>query len=167
MGIISVLILFLVFALGLRYEAVIGALALISSDIFETLVKILVNRPRPSPDLVRVFTTIHQPSFPSGHVLTYSVLFGYLFFLAYSLLTRSTLRTTLLIVFGSLIILIGPSRVYLGEHWSSDVLGGYLLGSIWLILTIWVYRRFKNPGKSLSVSVPDGHQDPLKFFQNL
>ncbi len=39
-----------------------------------------------------------------------------------------------------MIVLIGPSRMFLGEHWASDVLGGYLLGSLTLSLTIFFYR---------------------------
>jgi len=39
-----------------------------------------------------------------------------------------------------LIVLIGPSRVFLGAHWASDVVGGYLIGTIWLILLILAYR---------------------------
>ena len=41
----------------------------------------------------------------------------------------------------ALIVLIGPSRVFLGAHWASDVIGGYLIGTIWLIHLIIVYRR--------------------------
>ena len=51
-----------------------------------------------------------------------------------------------------IIILIGPSRVYLGDHWASDVLGGYLLGSSWLTLAVRAYLKLReqsNRGKYL------------------
>jgi undecaprenyl-diphosphatase len=45
-----------------------------------------------------------------------------------------------LVFLALLIALVGISRVYLGEHWPSDVFGAYLLGSLWLTLTVYVYR---------------------------
>jgi undecaprenyl-diphosphatase len=67
------------------------------------------------------------------------------------LLRKSWLRTLSLIVSGALILLVGASRVYLGQHWTSDVVGAYLLGSLALVLMIHVYRwgkrmKFFQPG---------------------
>jgi undecaprenyl-diphosphatase len=69
----------------------------------------------------------------------YIVFFGFIGFLAYSLLKPSLTRSLLLLFFGSLIALVGISRVYLGEHWASDVLGSYLLGSVTLVAIIQFY----------------------------
>ena len=66
--------------------------------------------------------------------------FGFIVFLAFSLLKPSVKRTLILVLFGSLIVLIGISRIYLGQHWASDVLGAYLLGSLTLIAAIFFYR---------------------------
>jgi len=68
---------------------------------------------------------------------------GFVGFLAYTLLKRSWVRTALLTVIGIGIALMGPSRIYLGHHWFSDVLGAYVLGSLWLALSIKFYRRGK------------------------
>jgi undecaprenyl-diphosphatase len=90
--------------------------------------------------LVHVVQQLNDPSFPSGHVLLYTAFFGFLLFLAYMLLKPSFSRTFLLVILGSLVALVGLSRIYLGNHWASDVTGAYLLGSLWLALSVAIYR---------------------------
>jgi membrane-associated phospholipid phosphatase len=99
-----------------------------------------VHRPRPGADIVNVLQQLNDFSFPSGHVLTYTAFFGFLFFLGYTLLKPSFARTVLLAILGSLVALIGISRIYVGDHWASDVIGAYLLGSLWLALSVYIYR---------------------------
>jgi undecaprenyl-diphosphatase len=70
--------------------------------------------------------------------------YGFLWFLIYTLLKRSWLRTLLLILLSTLIALVGISRIYLGQHWASDVLGAYLLGSLCLVAEIELYRWGKS-----------------------
>jgi undecaprenyl-diphosphatase len=88
---------------------------------------------------VNVFAKLSSYSFPSGHVMFYLGFFGFIWFLAFTLLKPSLKRSLLLVFFGILIVLIGVSRVYLGEHWPSDVLGSYLLGSLTLAALIQFY----------------------------
>ena len=105
-----------------------------------TLVKLAVQRPRPSIDLVDVIRELSTSTFPSGHVLTFTSLCGFLAFLAYTLLKPSRSRTGLLITCSVLIVLMGLSRIYQGHHWFSDVMGAYLLATLWLAISIWAYR---------------------------
>lgn len=133
-------IVLLLFALGLRWEAVTALIASPGGTTVGVLFKFVVHRPRPTPDIVNVVEQLSSYSFPSGHVLFYTAFFGYLFFLTFTLLRRSWLRVVLLILLGALIALVGPSRMYLGQHWFSDVLGGYLLGGLWLLVTVRIYR---------------------------
>jgi undecaprenyl-diphosphatase len=79
-------------------------------------------------------------SYPSGHVVSYVCLYGFLFFLVYALVTRSWQRTAVLCLLGLLVGLVGISRIHLGHHWASDVLGGYALGTAYLLLLVEAYR---------------------------
>jgi membrane-associated phospholipid phosphatase len=130
----------LLFALGLRWEAIPALVAAAGATGLGALVKLAVHRPRPGANLVNVVQQLNDPSFPSGHVLLYTAFFGFLIFLAYTLLKPSWGRTVLFVILGSLVVLIGLSRIYVGDHWASDVTGAYLLGSLWLALTIAIYR---------------------------
>ena len=142
--IISALIILLIYMLGLHWEALVTAIAAIFTPLVNVLVKQLVARARPTVDLVHVFKILDSYSFPSGHVMFYVGFFGFLWFLAYTLLKHSILRIFLLFFLGSLVALIGVSRVYLGQHWASDVLGAYLLGGMILAGIIFLYRWGKN-----------------------
>lgn len=137
---VAVVPIVLIFVFGFRWEAVMAAFAGAGAQLVVAIVKFIVHRPRPSADLVLVAQQLNSFSFPSGHVLTYTALFGFMLFLAYTVLKPSFLRGLFIVVFGLLILLVGPSRIYLGGHWASDVLGAYLLGSLWLSLTVFVYR---------------------------
>jgi undecaprenyl-diphosphatase len=66
--------------------------------------------------------------------------FGFMWFLVYTLYKRSWRRTALLILLSVFIAFVGASRIYLGQHWPSDVLGAYLLGTLTLAAVIWFYR---------------------------
>ena len=103
--------------------------------------KLLLQRSRPDADVVRVSSELLDYSFPSGHTLLYVGFFGFLFYLAYTHLRRGPVRTTALVVLGALILLVGPSRVYLGHHWPSDVLASYALGLAYLVLLVRFYAR--------------------------
>jgi membrane-associated phospholipid phosphatase len=137
--IITGLIVVAIYGMGLHWEAVMALIAAVLSTGINLLVKDLVQRPRPTPDMTTVYATLTSYSFPSGHVMFYFSFFGFIWFLGYSLLKPSLKRTLLLVFFGSLIVLVGISRIYLGEHWASDVLGAYLLSSLTLVVIIQTY----------------------------
>jgi len=120
------------------------------------IVKLFVVRPRPSADLVHVFRDLsaYHDSFPAGHVMGNVAIMGFLVFLAIKVFKPMWLRVGIIVFLVPQIVLIGLSRIYEGEHWFSDVLGGYLLGSIWLVVTIYFYRwvktRFGSPKSQIS-----------------
>lgn len=137
--IITVLIIMLIYGFGLYWESIMALVAAIFSTAINVLVKDLIQRPRPTPNLVNVFATITDYSFPSGHVMFYIGFFGFIGFLVFSLLKPSLIRSFLLVFFGGLVVMVGASRIYLGQHWASDVLGAYLLGSLTLEAYIQIY----------------------------
>lgn len=127
----------------MKWEALMQIFANVGIGVVGLLIKIVVDRPRPTPDLINVMTTLDggKQSFPAGHVESYVAILGFLFNLSYTLLPKNSIsRWVELLVYGLMIALIGVSRVYVGEHWLSDVVGGYLLGGIWLWLTIRLYE---------------------------
>ena len=99
----------------------------------------LVGQPRPSADLVRVAGPIQLSGFPSGHVATFTAVFGFLAFLAYRRLRPSPWGWLAVALVAVLLVLMSFARIYAGQHWASDVLGGCLLGVLWLALSIRIY----------------------------
>ncbi|MGH9844426.1 MAG: phosphatase PAP2 family protein [Blastocatellia bacterium] len=120
-------------------EAFCLLVSAIGGWLINNTLKIIIGRPRPVVSLVEVYLEHPTRSFPSGHVVSYVALYGFLFYLIYMLAPRSLLRSALLAVLGLLVGLVGLSRVYLGAHWASDVIGGYLFGAVWLALIIHLY----------------------------
>jgi undecaprenyl-diphosphatase len=109
--------------------------------------KLLFASARPSADLVTVFHQWDTASFPSGHVVFYVCFFGFIFFLARERLTAdSWLPRIVMFVAAALILLVGISRVYVGEHWVSDLPGSYLLGVLWLTLSVKLYVASERSG---------------------
>jgi membrane-associated phospholipid phosphatase len=132
---------------GLRLEAVfVVGLSAMSLGI-NFLVKILVERPRPNSHFVDVFQAATGQSFPSGHVMAYLAFWGLLFSFGIILFRGARWWRILLLVVSALFVaLIGPSRIYLGDHWASDVLGAYLIGGVLLGIALWVYLKLKERG---------------------
>jgi undecaprenyl-diphosphatase len=114
------------------------------SALIGSLVKLIVNRPRPTTDLVQVLANETEASFPSGHVLFYTVFFGLLFVLL--IFTPKIPKAIRYLLQGASLFLIASvsfSRVYLGVHWVTDTVGGYLLGLIILVSFLYFYFRPK------------------------
>lgn len=140
---IAVATVVVLFLLGLRTEAAMLLVSAAGGAGLWFWLESFVDRPRPSPELVRVMTDLHSGSFPSGHVLNLMGIFGFLVYLAIVVLADVRWRAVVVVALGIPTLLVGVARVYAGAHWPSDVLGGYLIGGIWLGLTIQLYRWAK------------------------
>lgn len=106
--------------------------------IVNTVIKMLVCRPRPIDALMQV----DGYSFPSGHSTGAVAFYGLLVYLIYKNVKNKGLRSTLMVFLILLIFAIGLSRIYLRVHYPSDVLGGFLLGSMYLIVYIFLYEKY-------------------------
>jgi undecaprenyl-diphosphatase len=108
------------------------------------MIKRTMRRPRPShPAINVVAANIGGSSFPSGHVINYIGVYGFFLFLVHTYVKTVWIRKPIEVVLGSMIGLVGLSRIYLGHHWLTDVLASYLLGFSYLIGLTSVYRRLK------------------------
>jgi len=125
-----------------REEAIFLAIAGIVSTI-HVAIKLAIHRPRPLANLVQIFSIETTEGYPSGHAFASILIFGFLLYLILTLVPQRSLRIISLIFFPLLILLIGASRIFLGVHWTTDVLGGYIIGGFFLTGLIWLYERLK------------------------
>jgi membrane-associated phospholipid phosphatase len=131
----------------LRLEALYVIILPAASFILNFVLKLIVQRPRPTAQLVEVFRHASGESFPSGHVMSYVAYWALLLSLGIILLKRDRWWHYLVLIIPALfVILVGPSRIYLGAHWASDVLGAYLFGSLLLGVSLWIYLILKRCG---------------------
>ncbi len=140
----AILIAFMLIKHWLRPALFLGLLVLVANSI-DAIIGDAVGRPRPSAHLVHVSAPLNFNSFPSGHTEHIVIFYGFLLFLTLTKPVRTWKHARWLIPLQVLmifdILIIGIARVFEGEHWVTDVLGGYLSGVIWLTLFIYLYHR--------------------------
>ena len=115
-----------------RAEAAFMLLALVGSLVLDDILKLLVQRPRPGFDWAEVWP---ETSFPSGHAMDSFVVYLAIALVVWRVGGRRIGLVTLVLA-AVLAVSVGMSRVYLGAHWLSDVIGGYLAGALWLLFLI-------------------------------
>ena len=112
---------------------------LVVVTILNQLLKRLLQRPRPTE-----FRIIEETgySFPSGHSMVSMAFYGYLIYLIYRFVKNKYLKWISIVLLSLLICLIGISRIYLGVHYTSDVLGGFLISISYLAIYISAFNKF-------------------------
>ena len=111
------------------------------SSLLDNIIKLVISRPRPTVDVVHILTPASGFSYPSGHAVFFTWLS---FMLAASLAPRikPLLRPVLWLAAIVVIVLACIARVWAGDHWPSDVMGGVLLGAGWSAFVLWLPERW-------------------------
>lgn len=111
---------------------------LVVITILNQMLKIILKRPRPTE-----FRIINETGygFPSGHSMISMAFYGLLIYLIYKKIKNKYLKATLIIILLLLILAIGISRIYLGVHYVSDVIGGFLISISYLIVYIKLIKK--------------------------
>jgi undecaprenyl-diphosphatase len=125
-----------------KLEAILIAVAGLLS-IVNTVLKLIIGRQRPPANLVQVLYPMQTNGFPSGHAMFSIMVLGLSAYFIFINMKNHILRMVVLAGLVALILLVGTSRVYLGVHWPSDVIGGYLIGGALLTGLIWFYQNRK------------------------
>ncbi|MBQ8902498.1 MAG: phosphatase PAP2 family protein [Bacilli bacterium] len=131
--IIAMCVFFLILFIILKkknYGFIVAGVVIIST-LVNNLIKIIIARERP---LVTSFVTEHSYSFPSGHTMAATTLYGILLYFVLKSNMNKKLKVILSIVLGLLPVLVALSRVYLGAHFMSDVIGAIIASTILLLL---------------------------------
>ena len=107
--------------------------------ILNQLLKRILRRPRPTE-----FRIVEETgySFPSGHSMVSMAFYGYLIYLTYNYIKNKKIKYLLISILSILILVVGLTRIYLGVHYTSDVLGGYLLGIVYLLLFTYISDKY-------------------------
>ena len=143
-GIVLGFVFTIILLLGRYRQAIFLVLTAGIGNFIDALIGDYVVRPRPSPGLVHVVVSLKYNSFPSGHCCHAVLFYGFLLYLSFTKPVRTWRYRWALIplqIFAVLnVLLVGYSRVYEGEHWIGDIVGGYLSGALWLVLFIVLYQ---------------------------
>lgn len=118
--------------------------------------KAVFGRARP----VESFIDVGGYAFPSGHAFSAMVFFGYVIYLGHKHFRSSVIHVLITLSSFLMIVLIGSSRVFLNVHWLTDVLGGFVAGIAWLVLSILIVRHVewphRNRDRPLQDASPEG-----------
>lgn len=131
--------------LGRWRDAALLAIGLVALPLLQWGLKELVDRPRPPEPPVDLRASFRSPSFPSGHVMSATFLYGFLLWLAVA--SPWPLLVRLLVGGWSAFVLTlaGPANVWLGVHWPSDVLGSWAWALVLLVPLLYARRLTSTP----------------------
>ncbi|ARF17337.1 phosphatase PAP2 family protein [Sporosarcina ureae] len=123
-----------------RAQAVLFAIALAGTGILNQVLKFVFKRER--PDFHRLID-ISGYSFPSGHTMMAFSFYTILAYIVWRNVVNSGSRVAIIFLATMMIIMIAVSRIYLGVHFPSDIVGGVLASSVWLFASIAFYQRLQ------------------------
>ncbi len=130
---------------GLRHAAVMVAASVITGVILSNVLKAGFSRPR--PELIPRDMAVYTASFPSGHTTMSALVYLTLGALLCRTQASIAVKTYVLCCAGFLTAIVGVSRVYLGVHWPTDVIAGWLVGGTWALLCWFVMLWLQSRGE--------------------
>lgn len=139
-GISIGMLLLLYFWLHHKLELILFIWVSLGSQLLNTMMKLWFRRER--PNVHRIIEEIGY-SFPSGHSMAAFSLYGVIAYLLWRHLRRRRERLALILFVVLMTVGIGWSRIYLGVHYPSDVIGGYAASGAWLMLSIALFEAYK------------------------
>jgi membrane-associated phospholipid phosphatase len=155
-----VLIFYFLFIRKHRWYSIKIPVIAVSSVLLMFMLKFIFSRPRP---LIPLLKEAQGFSFPSGHALNSVAFYGLMIYLVWQNIKRPVLKWILVCTFLLVILFIGLSRVYLRVHYASDVLAGFAMGFMWLLLSITVLKRIElYSKKEIEPVIEQSEDDPVK-----
>ncbi|WP_242929279.1 phosphatase PAP2 family protein [Pontibacter vulgaris] len=130
----ALIVLIFSFYKGLRWHSLRVLLISFISSILNQLLKLYFERPR--PPLTPVI--VSGLSFPSGHAMIGGVFHGLLIYIVITTVQSKLWRWLLSILLTMVVLLVGFSRIYLRVHYATDVVAGYTMGMIWLMISLYI-----------------------------
>ena len=112
------------------------SLVLLLATVSNMMLKRFVDRARPG---IEHMVSVETLSYPSGHAMSAMAFYGFLIFIVYKFSWNKYLKSSLIGLLVLIILSIGISRIYLGVHYPSDIVGGYIAGLIWVIFCVLVF----------------------------
>ncbi|MBE9913864.1 phosphatase PAP2 family protein [Paenibacillus donghaensis] len=131
--------LFLMIVLKHRRELIMFLVTVGGSELWNLILKNIIQRARPNTHRLVEITGF---SFPSGHSMAAFALYGAITFLLWRHIPQYAGRIAMITAGIALTLLIGISRIYLGVHYPSDVIGGYAASATWLMICIVCFRKW-------------------------
>ena len=138
---LSVLLFVVFLILKKKTHAYLTASVIIISTILNNVIKVIIMRSRPEALEVLKLVIETSYSFPSGHTMASVTIYGILLYLVNKTDLKKGLKNTLKVILFTLPIFIGISRIYLGAHFATDVIGAYLVSSILLLVTTYLVDK--------------------------
>jgi membrane-associated phospholipid phosphatase len=140
------LIFFFLFSLHQSWFSIRVITIALSSLVLMFLLKYLFQRKRPLSPLLKAARGL---SFPSGHAIISVTFYGLLLHISWNLLETGLLRWVIAVLLITIILFIGYSRIYLRVHYASDVISGFIIGVLWLLISLWVLDNLEQYAKTI------------------
>ena len=115
-------------------------LVLALSAVSNMILKRFIDRARPG---IEHMVSVETLSYPSGHAMSAMAFYGFLIFVFYRFKMNIVLKMTCILILAILILSIGISRIYLGVHFPSDIVGGFIAGFIWVVFCVLLFHTIE------------------------